>query len=63
MGGLLRFWGCSWLVLAALLLGLYDWKVLHRFPRGPELVEGVVLLPGLLFIVLSFLIPLWTSKK
>ncbi len=63
MVGLLRFWGCFWVVLAALLLGLYDWRVLHRFPMGQELVEGVVLLPGLLFVALSFLIPLLRKNQ
>ncbi|MGQ3300035.1 hypothetical protein [Reyranella sp.] len=62
MVGLLRFWGCSWVALGTLLLGLYDWKILHHFPRGPELLEGIVVLPGLLFIALSFLIPLRAEK-
>lgn len=62
MVGLLRFWGCSWVVLGTLLLGLYDWKILHHFPTGPELLEGIVVLPGLLFIGLSFLIPLLARK-
>lgn len=62
MVGLLRFWGCSWVVLGTLLLGLYDWQILRHFSRGPELLEGIVLLPGFLFIGLSFLIPLWAKK-
>lgn len=62
MVGLLRSWGCSWVALGTLLLGLYDWKILHHFPRGPELLEGFVVLPGLVFVGLSFLLPLWAKK-
>lgn len=62
MVGLLRFWGCSWVALGTLLVGLYDWKILHHFPRGAELLEGIVVFPGLVFVGLSFVIPLWAKK-
>ncbi len=62
MVGLLRFWGCSWVALAALLLSLYDCRILHHFPRGPELLEGIVLLPGFMFVGLSFVIPFCCKK-
>ena len=63
MVGLLRYWGCFWLALSILALGLYDWRVLHHFPRGEERLEFLVLVPGLLFLGLSIVIALVRSRR
>jgi len=47
---------CYWLAVSSLILILYDWQILHRVPEGLERLEFVVLVPGLLFLMASFVI-------
>lgn len=52
----LRYMAGYWLVISSLILVLYDWQIRHRLPKGIETLQLVVLIPGLLFLIASFVI-------
>lgn len=52
----LRLMAGYWLGISTLILVLYDWKIRHRLPMGIERIELVILIPGLLFLIASFVI-------
>lgn len=52
----LRYLGYYWLAISALILLLYDWFALGRLPNGSDVMEIVLFVPGILFIVASFVI-------
>lgn len=56
MATVLRYMAGYWLVISSLILVLYDWQVRHRFPKGIERLQLVVLIPGLLFLIASFVV-------
>lgn len=52
----LRYLGYYWLAISALILLLYDWFALGRLPNGSDVLEIVLFVPGILFVVASFVI-------
>ena len=54
---LFRIWGCVWIVICIITMGIIDYFLFsHRPPRATDLLEGVVLLPGILALLASVLI-------
>ena len=53
---LLRYLAGYWLVISAIVLVLYDWKIRHRFPHGSESLQFIILIPGVFFLIASFVI-------
>lgn len=59
----LRYMAGYWLGISSLILVLYDWQIRHRLPKGIETLELIILIPGVLFLLASFVISFRTRRR
>jgi fructose-1,6-bisphosphatase/inositol monophosphatase family enzyme len=64
MATLFRIWGCAWIAICTIAMGVFDYFLFsHRGPRVNDLLEGVVFIPGVLALLASLLISRFGERR